>query len=94
MKRFPQLPVHPERLCWGCDRYCASDNMLCGNGSERSPHPVELFGAGWSNPLLPAEPAQPTQPASGEPDLLADKPAPPSLPPSPLPSLVSPGGSP
>lgn len=21
--------------------------MLCGNGSERTQHPVELFGEGW-----------------------------------------------
>jgi hypothetical protein len=31
----------------GCDRYCAPDRMLCGNGSERTQHPVELFGADW-----------------------------------------------
>ncbi len=46
-KRFPIVPLHPERVCWGCDRYCAADKMLCGNGSERTQHPVELFGADW-----------------------------------------------
>ena len=46
-KKFPDLPKHPERTCWGCDRYCAASAMLCGNGSERSQHPVELFGEGW-----------------------------------------------
>ena len=46
-KRFPTTPANPERLCWGCDRYCAADNMLCGNGSDRTQHPVELWGAGW-----------------------------------------------
>lgn len=46
-KKFPIAPLHPERLCWGCDRYCAADRLLCGNGSERTQHPVELFGADW-----------------------------------------------
>ena len=46
-KRFPIQPAHPERICWGCDRYCASDAMLCGNGSERTQHPIETFGPGW-----------------------------------------------
>lgn len=46
-KRFPIHPSHPERNCWGCDRYCASDAMLCGNGSERTQHPVETVGPGW-----------------------------------------------
>ncbi|MCB2026490.1 MAG: DUF3079 domain-containing protein, partial [Ottowia sp.] len=35
-KKFPIHPVHPERLCWGCDRYCPADSMACGNGSERA----------------------------------------------------------
>ena len=46
-KRFPVNPPHPERNCWGCDRYCAANAMLCGNGSERTQHPVETFGPGW-----------------------------------------------
>lgn len=46
-KKFPDLPKHPERTCWGCDRYCAASAMLCGNGSERTQHPVELFGEDW-----------------------------------------------
>lgn len=46
-KRFPTLPANPERLCWGCDKYCAADDMMCGNGSDRTQHPVELFGANW-----------------------------------------------
>lgn len=41
------MPAHPERLCWGCDRYCPSTSLACGNGSERTPHPVELFGEDW-----------------------------------------------
>lgn len=46
-KKFPIHPEHPERLCWGCDKYCAADSLLCGNGSERTQHPVELFGDDW-----------------------------------------------
>jgi hypothetical protein len=61
-KRFPIAPQHPERVCWGCDRYCAADRMLCGNGSERAQHPVELFGADWLTFGLDAAPEQPTPP--------------------------------
>jgi len=46
-KKFPILPAHPERVCWGCDRYCPTDSLACGNGSERTPHLSELFGADW-----------------------------------------------
>ena len=46
-KKFPILPSHPERLCWGCDRYCPANDMACGNGTERTPHPSELFGEDW-----------------------------------------------
>nr|WP_315490757.1 DUF3079 domain-containing protein [uncultured Rhodoferax sp.] len=46
-KKFPIHPANPQRLCWGCDRLCASNDMLCGNGSDRTPHPVELFGNDW-----------------------------------------------
>ncbi|MDE2368848.1 MAG: DUF3079 domain-containing protein [Burkholderiales bacterium] len=46
-KRFPIHPAHPERTCWGCDRYCATDALMCGNGSDRTQHPVELFGDDW-----------------------------------------------
>ena len=54
-KRFPANPAHPERLCWGCERWCAAGDMACGNGSERSPHPAELFGPDWQDfePLAP-----------------------------------------
>lgn len=56
-KKFPIQPAHPERTCWGCDRYCAADAMICGNGTERTQHPVELFGSGWEgfglDPLRP-----------------------------------------
>ncbi|MFO1288325.1 MAG: DUF3079 domain-containing protein [Rubrivivax sp.] len=46
-KKFPIHPPHPERVCWGCDRYCPADDMACGNGSDRTQHPVELFGDDW-----------------------------------------------
>lgn len=40
-------PPHPERVCWGCDRHCPAQDLACGNGSERTPHPCELFGDDW-----------------------------------------------
>ena len=46
-KKFPIHPAHPERNCWGCDLYCPANSMACGNGSERTQHPVELFGEDW-----------------------------------------------
>lgn len=46
-KRFPINPAHPERICWGCDRYCPADALMCGNGSLATPHPSELFGEAW-----------------------------------------------
>ena len=47
-KKFPLEPSHPERVCWGCDRYCPADAMACGNGSDRTQHPSELFGSDWA----------------------------------------------
>jgi hypothetical protein len=46
-KKFPLHPKHPERICWGCDKYCASDKLACGNGSGRTQHPLELLGDDW-----------------------------------------------
>ena len=46
-KRFPIKPANPQKVCWGCNRYCAVDNMLCGNGTIPTPHPSELFGDDW-----------------------------------------------
>jgi hypothetical protein len=40
-------PKHPERICWGCDKYCPADDLRCGNGTVRTPHPLELFGHDW-----------------------------------------------
>jgi hypothetical protein len=53
VKRFPIHPAHPERNCWGCDRFCAKDALACGNGSERTQHPAELFGDDWLEWNLP-----------------------------------------
>jgi metal-sulfur cluster biosynthetic enzyme len=47
MANYPIRPAHPERVCWGCDLYCPRDDLTCGNGSERTPHPIELFGDDW-----------------------------------------------
>ena len=44
-KKFPIHPANPERICWGCDLFCATNAMACAN--ERSPHPAELFGDDW-----------------------------------------------
>jgi hypothetical protein len=42
-------PNHPERVCWGCDKYCPAKDLRCGNGTIRTPHPIELFGEGWND---------------------------------------------
>ena len=47
LKKIALHPKHPERICWGCDKYCAADALRCGNGSERTPHPIESFGDDW-----------------------------------------------
>jgi hypothetical protein len=48
-KKFPLNPPHPERNCWGCDKFCPSNSLACGNGSERTQHPAELFGEDWAS---------------------------------------------
>lgn len=47
MHKFPTHPKHPERVCWGCEKLCPADDLCCGNGAIRAPHPVELFGDDW-----------------------------------------------
>lgn len=47
MSKFPIRPGHPERICWGCERFCPADDMRCGNGTERAQHPIELWGEDW-----------------------------------------------
>jgi hypothetical protein len=46
-KKFPLNPPHPERICWGCDRYCPATNLACGNGADRTMHPAEMLGDDW-----------------------------------------------
>ena len=46
-KKFPISPKHPERICWGCDKYCRTEDLQCGNGCERIQHPIETDGPGW-----------------------------------------------
>jgi len=48
-KPYPIHPSHPERICWGCERFCPANALNCGNGSDRSQHPYELFGEGWES---------------------------------------------
>jgi hypothetical protein len=45
--KLPLRPPHPERICWGCEKYCPADDLRCGNGTIRTPHPCELFGDDW-----------------------------------------------
>lgn len=59
VKRFPIKPAHPERICWGCDKYCPADALQCGNGSVATPHPSELFGDDWLDWGLDATQPQP-----------------------------------
>lgn len=66
-KRFPVRPAHPERNCWGCDKYCPSNDMACGNGSDRTLHPVELFGEEWASLGLDPFDAFPVEPDRPEP---------------------------
>jgi len=59
-KKFPLHPSHPERICWGCDKYCPADSMACGNGSDRTQHPAELFGDDWFDWVPPSPEPTPT----------------------------------
>jgi hypothetical protein len=59
-------PKHPERICWGCDKYCSADDLRCGNGTIRTQHPIELFGDDWlkwelNSGASPIEAAQPNK---------------------------------
>lgn len=49
-RKLPLHPAHPERICWGCDKYCAADDLRCGNGTDRTQHPAEIFGDDWDAP--------------------------------------------
>lgn len=54
-RKLPLNPGHPERICWGCEHYCSANDLRCGNGTIRTPHPVELFGPDWLEHGLDAE---------------------------------------
>lgn len=45
--KFPLHPKYPERVCWGCNKYCPAKDMQCGNGSVRTEHPMEVLGEDW-----------------------------------------------
>ena len=47
MSKIPLYPTHPERVCWGCDKYCPAESLDCGNGTVRTQHPIEIFGTDW-----------------------------------------------
>jgi hypothetical protein len=53
----PLHPARPERICWGCDTYCPAEDLACGNGTIRTPHPQELFGDDWLEWSERSEPA-------------------------------------
>ena len=53
-KVFPLHPTNPQRICWGCDKYCAADSLACS--AERTPHLAELFGDNWAD-WAPGNPA-------------------------------------
>lgn len=54
-RRIPARPAHPERICWGCEAYCSANDLRCGNGKERTQHPVETFGPEWMQFVLASE---------------------------------------
>jgi hypothetical protein len=80
-KKFPNHPANPERICWGCDLYCTADSMKCGNGSDRTQHPFELFGEDWrawghdfvATPDNPPQIAKPDRCRNGGAELPADR---------------------
>ena len=65
-KKFPDDPANPERICWGCDKYCAAGSLACGNGSDRTQHPVELFGKDWQGWGIDAAPGDADDDAASE----------------------------
>ena len=64
-------PKHPERICWGCDRYCPANDLDCRE--ERVPHPTEKFGGGRDMPCDLAD--CPLREKAGPAELRPEKPA-------------------
>jgi hypothetical protein len=62
--RIPLKPARPERTCWGCDKYCPAAELACGNGTIRTPHPIELFGDDWLEWSTDRDPSPPAPPAA------------------------------
>ncbi len=62
MVKIPLHPKNPERVCWGCDKYCPADSLSCGNGTVRTQHPVELFGEDWLDWAIGAPETDPEAP--------------------------------
>jgi hypothetical protein len=67
MSKSPLYPKHPERICWGCEKYCSADHLNCRE--TRVEHPVELFGIDWldAEEAIPPSPVQAAK--SGSPEL-------------------------
>ena len=66
-------PKHPERICWGCDKYCRANDLCCRE--ERVPHPSEPFGGAGDPAALALEPV-----AGVVIRILDDPPGPPFIP--------------
>jgi DUF3079 family protein len=47
MAKIPLHPKNPDRICWGCGKFCPAESLACGNGTIRTQHPIELFGEDW-----------------------------------------------
>ena len=58
-RKLPLHPGRPERVCWGCDKYCPADDLACGNGTDRAQHPREIFGDDWLELGLDAQASAP-----------------------------------
>lgn len=59
-------PRHPERVCWGCEKLCPVNHLMCRE--TRAAHPAELFGDDWweaSNPQ-PTAGAMDAESAAGD----------------------------
>lgn len=53
--KIPAHPGHPERICWGCEKFCPANDMRCGNGTDRTQHPAELWGEDWQDFTLKSD---------------------------------------
>jgi hypothetical protein len=68
MARIPLSPKNPERVCWGCDLYCPAEELRCGNGTIRAPHPIELFGENWLESAVDRDEQRADEAFSASPD--------------------------